>query len=605
MGAPITAFPISTETIDQFPVAGALTGTELVPIKQAGVTSQTTISAITAPALALIATLNSEVTSINTTLAANATSIATLNSEVSTINGQITTLNTEVAANTASIVTNTANIATIKGTLNILTPSGDTTGATDAAAIQAALTAMSAGFTAPGHTLIFESGEYYINAKMVLTFNSNSNIANDNVPFQIMGLGAVRIWQVTNNTGMFEFQVPTNGFPGYVSFEGIMLWYVNQQTSSQTNSVCLGVRSVNNTGTGTETSPLWNIDRVNCRYGFRAFANTQPAGIFSWWDVYITRCVATSMAGAAVWAVSPTTVGNPNWKIDSMLINQPYNGGSEAMISVSGCDNLVCSNVEMLQVQNVPCFSFNSVTSWAIIGCKGEACTYTYLTTGNNFVIETENSYGTIVDFNLNGAFITTTGGGTVPPILLHVGAGAAGQGVTVCNLSVGVSSGTGTLTCFQSNPAIRITVISPVNVLGLGSGPAVVRMTNSGAGVAESSVLGFPNNPGGRMPQADQGDTSFTLATPLTLTEVLIWNTPLTANRTCQLSASHGSVVADNLWDGAICRVIRTANSTGAFTLTITGTSIPTTLVVPIGGYAEFRYSYTLGWVEVDAGSL
>jgi hypothetical protein len=106
------------------------------------------------------------------------------------------------------------------------------------------------------------------------------------------------------------------------------------------------------------------------------------------------------------------------------------------------------------------------------------------------------------------------------------------------------------------------------------------------------------------------QGDVNYVLgttATPLSMTAVNIWNTPLTANRTIDLSSANGSTNADNLWDGADFIATRTANATGAFTLTIINTGgIPASVVVPIGGTVHLKYGYGLGWMQLDsAGSF
>jgi hypothetical protein len=476
-------------------------------------------------------------------------------------------------------------------------PSGDTTGVADTATIQAAFNILGSSSSAANHSLSFANGEWYINAKCQLTFSASTA---SQISMTING-NMSRITQVTSNTGIFEMVVPAGGFPSGPKWDNFHFNWTNPQTHTDSASVAIGARSALTTGTGAET--LSNVTVRNCRttncYTF--IGNTQPMGSFSFWNLNFEQNDVNGYSGPVLNLASPTAVGSPNISIKHLTTAQPTSDNVSPEVNIVACDNLLIENFEsLLHVNNFPMIFLSSVSSFVIQACKAEASAWGPQVTGPLFnkVIMLENSYGFVGPFTLNNATINTGSG--FPPIWLSVEAGLNGQTVTAVAPVVINPPGSGTLTLFNPDP-IRVNVLGSPNLINLGS--VTVRLTNSGSG-PQLAFLNFDSPPGGAMPAADQGDASFTLSNPLTTPQTLIWNTAFTANRTVTLSASHGSAVADNLWDGAKIRVIRTAAASG-FTLTINGTSIPTSLTVASGHWAQFEYSYALGWVEVEAGSL
>jgi hypothetical protein len=571
---------------------GTIINANFTDLYTALVTANAAIAAVTT-------TANTAVTSANTANATAGSALSTASSASATAGTANTNASSALSGLTSTnavVAGHTLSIAGFNQLLRPLFPSGDTSGATDFANLAAAIAIMVADTTGSAHILTLTTGIYYVNAKSVFLFNilGEGNLA---IPYEFRGQGGVRIIQVTANTGILEFQVPTNGFPSNVKVSAIQFEAQSQQTSSNTGSFGIGWRSVNSTATGTETT--WGYVIEFCRFVnvYRGVANTQPAGIFPVWGVVVKDCNFHSLSGAAVRIVSPVSVGQPNISFWNCLVDTPYLGGSEAMYQISACDNASMINLENLKVINVPLIFLNSVSNFRIIACKGEACEYDNVSSGSNPAISLQNSNGS-VDFRLNGV---TVGSGAVPSSLVSVQNGAAGQSVIIESISVGLAAGTGTLVLFQGN-LINIIVEGTPNIIGLGTGPGVVNFMSTAGGVNTAKVLQFLSYPGGTISD-DQGDASVTWSGQ-TSAGTLIFNTPLTANRTVTLPTTLNTVGTNNLWNGVTVTVIRTANATGASTLTVNG-SIPSSKAVAIGARVQFQWRLSLGWVQTDSATL
>lgn len=104
--------------------------------------------------------------------------------------------------------------------------------------------------------------------------------------------------------------------------------------------------------------------------------------------------------------------------------------------------------------------------------------------------------------------------------------------------------------------------------------------------------VKGAGNQPGSLV-LGDETKTLFVGTDP----ELVIFATPLTANRSVSFTASTGLV------DGAQFRVVRAAGATGAFNLTVNALA---SKVLAVGTFAEFAYSTALaGWQITNSGTL
>jgi hypothetical protein len=497
----------------------------------------------------------------------------------------VTTPGTATSAPNAAI--NSLNpLINIANSQGYLLPSGDTSGATDYANITAAFAAM-AGYST--NLLTFAPGQYYVNAKLVFNWQ---NSGQSNVAFVCMGTAIIT--QVTANTGVWEFQVPSGYTPNIVTLEGISLTYSSQQSSSNTSAVCLGVRGVNGT-TPNATTFEWRIHRCQFYYGYRGIANTQPAGQFPWWGIKIHECNFGNLSGASIRIVSPSSVGQPNIEVTNCLDGGPYSGGSEASIQIDACDSLTLKNLEWLGVISQTVY-YLSASIFQMMGCKAES--YTPSTSG---AINTVNSVGTITNFSMNGAFLGTGASNCI------LNQSQTAQGVVVDNLYVSASTGTGTCRIFAcSGGALYVT--SPPTIAALGSGPGVFSLQDSG-GSSSANVLNVLGYQGGEMSD-DIGDASLTwtgyspAVNGTASAHYSVWNTALTANRTITLNGTNGTAAADNLWDGAEAVFVRTANATGASTLTVNGT-IPSSKTIAIGAYSKWKWRRSLGWVEAESGSL
>lgn len=494
----------------------------------------------------------------------------------------------------------------------LLTPSGDTTGATDFANIQAAFNTMAAGGTPDNHALDFGIGDYYINQKCIFTFSASSGGSGSfNRLFFIRAFGA-RIKQVTSNTGIFEFQVPPGCFPYGPRIEGFEFTWSAVPLITDVNSVAIGVRNTDPLG-GAPVPVMFDLIVRDCKVSncFSFVANTQPAGTFQVQDVHILNCKVNVYAGSVIDLTPPVSSGAPNVSIEYLGTGQPVaalaSAASTPVIAINSCDNVKLQNIEFLLVVNQPLIACSSCSTVFMAGCKAEGCSFGPISSGTVFIIEMVNSYGEISGFCLNGATITTGAGGP-PPVVLAILSGAAAQSFHCSNFTINNTFGAGTLTFFQNSGAASTALDMPTapNVVGFMN--PTFRMTNSGSAPLVAGHLYFARNPGGKI-SADQGNASFTLTTPLTVPETLLWNTPLTTNQTAAMAITAGAVSGDNVWQGFKTRILRTANATGASTLTVTGLGTAfggsASVVVPIGGYLDLEWYQGIGLVEVGSGTI
>lgn len=454
------------------------------------------------------------------------------------------------------------------GITTIIEPSGDTSGITDYANIQSALTTVASSLT--NRLVILDTGTFYINSLLVATFTS---VADCSIPFEIRGQGYTNIVQVSNNIGMLEFVLDSNVYGGFLSISNITLHYQSPQPYTNTSAVCVGFRSAQAGPSGTETYFQIYIDRLRCENCFRGIANVQPAGQFAVWGLHITNYYTNSRSGAGLWLASPTTVGQPNINIDHYLDSQSSSSCPDAAIFITACDNLVIKNVEFLNIaNNLPAIWVSSCANFVIEASKCEACSWASVAAGPlfNYVIMSQNSWGTINAFTVTGAGVGTAGLSHKPTFLSATASPVQAGNIILGNITINITSGTDKF-CLMSC-GVDVLWLSPPTISGLGTGPASVSLYDSGGNSATSQWINFAAPPGGTI-STDQGDASITYApfstTPGTLgmPATMIWNTPLTANRTNTLSTA-GSAL-DNITDGITVTTVRTANATGASTLT------------------------------------
>lgn len=475
-----------------------------------------------------------------------------------------------------------------------MTPSGDQTGVTDDANVAAAFATMAANtnYNNPvNHVLTLAPGAYYSQQKNVFTF---ANTTAQNYLFQ--GYGAV-ITQTASNVGMWEFQLPLGGINNTIRVKGITFQYATQQTSANTASVCLGFRAVADPATN-QVFFGFTVEECKFTYGFRGVGCTQPTGTMGAFYIQIKGNQYSSIAGASNYLVTPTAIGWTSINISDNLTIPSGGPPSEAMDIVANCDNLTMFNNEYDGGSGQPAIFLNGVASFATGGSKAESFT----TSGTNGLIELLNSSGTIISFHANG--IICNGG----YLLTQNTVASNSCYVNILDVGISMNSGTGTFTLFATAPNSQFNVMSAPNITGLGSGPAVVRLTNSG-GSASANKLHLLSYPGGEMSD-DIGDASLTWTgfSPAVFSassaHCNVWNSPLTAPRTVTLTTGIGNSYADNFWDGCECHVIRTANSNDVNALTVNG-SIPASKTYATGTWGKWKWRRSLGWVETEGGSL
>jgi Pectate lyase superfamily protein/Ubiquitin-activating enzyme E1 FCCH domain len=143
---------------------------------------------------------------------------------------------------------------------------------------------------------------------------------------------------------------------------------------------------------------------------------------------------------------------------------------------------------------------------------------------------------------------------------------------------------------------------LNPVTSPIFGAQGDTVWATNPGVGGVFGYACTTAGNPGIWAPisviqgfSADNGDANATLNFGVPTTQV--WNTPLTSNRTVTLTAVTASA---NSGMGVKFRIVRTANATGASTLTVL------TKALTAGQWVDVEWNQvTLAWVETGFGSL
>jgi hypothetical protein len=470
-------------------------------------------------------------------------------------------------------------------------PSGDTSGITDTANLQAALNTLG-GDSSGNFRKLTIYGQYYTGESLVLPLSGASIIQQQ--PLQIIGYGQTAINTVagaTNFVGL-EVQTPPGSNCHGLSFDNFAILSKTQNTDSNTSSAAIGFRSTDGTSNGTIFEIFF--DRIYVQGFRRGVANTQVSGQYATWGMKFSRCIFGSMSGAATWLASPVSIGQPNINFDHIYSTE-FVGGTEGLFVVDGCDSLWFNNVETNNLTNRSQFRITS-SFYSLNRSKLETSTYSINT---NPVISTANSTGTIRGYLFSNPALTATN-----LVLIEQNVGSVNNKITIDDLTIEGGTGTGTLTCIEGSGVGKYLLNVSPDVTTLGSGPMTVRLNNSGSS-AVSNLINFAAPPGGGMSD-DMGQTSITTFNPLTTPQTSVWNTALAGNITVNLAAAGGSTVADNSWDGATFTFVLTANATiGGNTFTITAAN-PTSQTLTAGQFATYQYRRSFGgYVQTAFGSL
>lgn len=461
-----------------------------------------------------------------------------------------------------------------------VTPTGDPSGAGDTAAILSAFGSVGADTTGDTREVNF-CGHYTVNALLPLVFNHSPAGQG---PLRIHGCAQSTITQLGNNVGIFELQVPDNATPHDVTIDGLTLTYAAQQTcTADPASVAIGMRdTVSPAPAGANLFAVY-FQWLTLSGACRGIANTQIAGGFPVWMIDITRVTFGSMAGAAVWLVSPSSIGQPN-----IALNGPNyvtcSGGTDPIVRIDGADSLTIRNLEVNACDDRSVAYVSGAISYSLMASKIETGTYTQNT---NPILRFENAMGSVDGFLASNLTLSASN-----LVLMSTGAGNSGQSNTARNLTISVKQGTGTIN-FVASSAQRLYLLDAPHVWSTGSGPAKVQLLDN-QGSTSANFVSLRVQPGGEMGD-DVGDADLSVG-GLTTPAVSIYNTPLTAPRSIILSTG---VATNMLWDGAEFEFIRSATATGA-ALSFVGLSIPSTASIPPGASVKVRYRRSLGWVAV-----
>lgn len=450
---------------------------------------------------------------------------------------------------------------------------------TDNANLLAAVTAAGADTTG-NNRYVYISGQFSISGKMTCVLNSS---LLGQGPLEIRGVGGTSINQTSDNTGILEFQTPNGSSCHGIRIRNLVFTWSNQQDNTDTNSVAIGFRSID----GTSNGGIFDILVEDCFMsgGYRGVATTQTAGQYAIWMVKLEHTQILRMAGAQVYLKSPTSIGQPNIELDHVYCTAAETGasigGSEPCVQIDGCDSLNLVSVEFNKIKDQTLFSLGGCFG-KVATSKLEAGTYT---SNTNPIMSVPNSVLFVDGFVFENIALTATDLTFIKPNV-----GSAFDTILARGLMFNVTSGIGKVSVFSTG-AVRCVVLdaSPF-IVSLGSGPAVVRLQNSGSSTT-ASFLQQLTAPGGVISD-DQGDADVTWTPAMPRT--LIFDSPLTANRVVTVSAANGSSNADNCCDSTALRVVRTAAATGAFTLSVT--YVTGTVTVAAGASVNGAYRRSFG---------
>lgn len=466
-----------------------------------------------------------------------------------------------------------------------VTSTGEQSGAGDTPALQAALATIGADTVGDTRELQL-CGHYRINALLALVFN---HTLPGQQPLRIHGCAQTTITQLGSNVGILEFQVPDNASPHDVFIDGITFSYATQQNCvTQPASVAIGVRdTISPTPNGTLFGLYLRDSSIVS--ACRGLANTQPAGLFAVWMVDITHVDFWLMNGAAVWLLSPTSVGQPN-----IALNGPNyitcSGGTEPLVRIDGADSLSIRNLEANGCNDRTVMSISGAISYSIAASKIETATYTQNATP---ILDMENSMGSVDGFLASNLTLSASN-----LVLLNTGAGNSGQSNTARNLTILVKSGTGTIN-FASSGAQRLYLLDAPHIWSRGTGPATVQLLDNAAS-ASANFVNLVVHPGGAVSD-DIGDNSIALF-GLTSPQEIYYNSRLTKPQTVTLPTS--TAAKNCLWDGIRYRIVRSIFAGGA-PLTILGLANPPIFNVNPGSVVEVEWHRSSGWAETFSARL
>jgi hypothetical protein len=296
-----------------------------------------------------------------------------------------------------------------------IAPSGDTTGATDTANLQAAINTFgSAG--GGGGTIALENGEYYLDATLTIGAQYGWAIEGSSKYGTIVNM-------VPNNTPFFTF----NGSSGCGAWDVgfITFKYSSNQSNTSTSSVVFYF-----TEGGTNGVYNWKVHDcyfLNC---YRAFGTpSSGSGLPSVWGWTIEKCwFDGEMSGAVIWLDAPPS-GQPSCVMRDCYVNSGTSGGSTAGSANEPAISISQGNVLLEQVEfnagqgytgSISQITMSSCTGVHILHCRTEQ---TGITGGTNValwnfsdsqVVIEDAAFATITCYTASAFMVQATSNGVV-----------------------------------------------------------------------------------------------------------------------------------------------------------------------------------------------
>jgi hypothetical protein len=473
-----------------------------------------------------------------------------------------------------------------------IAPSGDTSGATDTAAIQAALNNLSYTSTTP-NSIQLGGGVYYINAALTIP-----NAAG----FYIHGTsrqGTV-INQVTNNTPIFNFTGNNNNNNFDIGY--MTLQWSNNQTFAQTNAVAFLFN-----GGASYQAFNFSIHHFQAVNGYRFISQTTNIAV---WGMTVSDGIfQPTLVGSGV-NLSASTAGQPTITLRNLYFSCASTAANEPVIQISNVDNVLLESVELnggSYSSSVPQIAIGNGLMVTIISSKTEGLSLagSTSTTGSGAAVVWQFLNTNVNAQSVKAIGANITGGTSGTPVyaaFLGVGAITYGQlsanGLNWQNIGNYATFLPYTQAYSSSN---TLEVMSMVNVLGVASGTQSYAPVNV-AKTTSTSALAPRVFADAMTPDTTQtnGDSSITLTV---LSARYIWfNVTLTANRTVTLPTG--------TFEGQEFKIVRKAATPGAFTLTVTDpvSGFSEVIASNTNGFSHWRCTYVSGtyqWFPYAAGTL
>jgi hypothetical protein len=299
-----------------------------------------------------------------------------------------------------------------------------------------------------------------------------------------------------------------------------------------------------------------------------------------------------SMSGAFFYDVSPTSVAQPNISIDTINYS-PYNGGSEYGLLVDACGSLFIKGVQEQRLHNQ---GWGKITGSLahLTSNTVEAATYGAGYSGASVFLQ--NTAASIESFHFFGN-VSCAFGSYCFVINQNVGA----QRLSLDNIQIS-NTGTGGIVAAGGNVIWKT---PPIMYPGKG---IILVQDNGFSENSNTQIYAVPAN--GQWICDDVGDASYTW-TAYSSCETIVFNTPLTANRTLTLTTGTSDAGdSANYLDGMKVHIVRTARAKGTATLTISA-SFPASKSLAAGSWVEYMWRRSFGstccgeWMEVASGAL